>query len=154
MTAKYTLFEGGFSVPNRKKWQQKCLKTVRRNSNIQPFARQLFDDILSVQLPQQKILNCISLKLLWISDIYFTFIMRSNFQTLRSFFFPLQQFHNLLQLVLELRTLHTVGANKCTWILSLSLSHSNANLEVTTVEQWQLQMIFEVTWQRASKHFN
>ena len=35
-----------------------------------------------------------------------------------------------------------------------SVSLSFVNLEVTTVEQWQLQFIFfEVTWQQASKHY-
>jgi len=61
-----------------------------------------------------------SLKYLWSSDIYLTIIMHSNFQKLSTLFFPFQQFHNLLQLLLEVRTLHTVGANKCAWIRSLS----------------------------------
>ena len=81
--------------------------------------------------------------------------MHSNFQKLRSYFFPCQKFHNLLQLVLELRTLHTEGTKKLALIRSLlSLSLSIDNLEVTTVEKWQLQMIFEVTWQHYSKHKN
>jgi len=116
---KYTLSVGGFYSRGYKK---ATTKSENKQSEFQYSA--ICQAVIWWHITRETAWTNIpqlffSLKLLWKSDFYLTFITHSNFQKLRPYFFPCQQFHNLLQLVLELRTLHTVGTNKLALIRSL-----------------------------------
>jgi hypothetical protein len=89
-----------------------------------PIFRHLSDNYLMTFQPcnclQQKthkyFLSKMFMKTWHLSHFYYAF----DTLKLKSFYFLWQQFHKLWQLVLELCTFHTAGANKCTWIDSLS----------------------------------
>ena len=89
-------------------------------------------------------------KTFWRSDIYLTLIMHSILRKLSSFAVSRQQFQKLLQLLGELRTLHTVSTSKCAWIRFVY------QLLIWSSRLWNSDKLafFEVTWQQASKHIN
>ena len=98
----------------------KSLKETWLNYNIQPIARHFFRSISSGQQLATKVWNVFYFQNLYENlTIHVAFIMHSNHHKVRSFDFPWQQFNKLLQPLLELQTLHTVGSNKTACIRSL-----------------------------------
>jgi len=90
------------------------------NYTIKPYAKHFFGTISSVQQLAKRDWHVFSVQNLYEHmTIYLPFSMHSNHRKVRSFDVPWQQFNKLLQQLLALYTLHTVGSNKSACVLSV-----------------------------------
>ena len=126
-------------------------KVIWLNCIIQPFARQYFDATSSLQMlaaNDSKVYFFV--RHLWRLEklSHFLCILPSIIQDNSTF--DGTKFTTSCSRY-ESYELYTTGTNNLPVMVSISF----VNLEVTTVNKWQLQFIFfEVTWQQASKHLN
>jgi hypothetical protein len=119
----------------------KSEEETRLNFPIQPFARQFFGVLTSVQLLAAKDSNVFfSLKLYGDVTTYLPFIIHSTFHRLSSFDFSWKQFNKLLQKLGNLRNVHRVGSTKSASFRFL-YEILIVNLEVTIVGQFQLNLV-------------
>jgi len=122
---KYSFLSVVFNAVNRKKKADSTSeKQCTLNYKIQPFSRQLYDPIYSVQLLAAKDSHVFFSQNLY-EDLrtYLPFILHSILHKLSSFAVRWQQFHKLLQPLGELTFLHSRYQEIC--LISVSLTKVN-----------------------------